>query len=159
MEAAAVSLAGILGRSADAPFLELTLPARRESLALMRATVEPFLLEQIPTAADVSLDEILLAVQEAGTNIVRHAYPNWSEPGPLRMALEVSPHLLRIAMVDEGPGYDPQEIPPPDFSHPGEGGFGLHLMRVTMSKVTYQRNPGHNVLLLEKTLLPAEGVA
>ena len=69
------------------------------------------------------------------------------------MRAEISPYLLRIAVVDEGRGYDPEAIPAPDPWSPREGGFGLHLIRTTMSKVTYHQRGNQNVLLMEKSLL------
>jgi len=64
----------------------------------------------------------------------------------------VAPGLLRFTILDEGPGYDPDEVPPPDFANPRDGGYGLHLMRTTMSKVACARRGGRNVLVMEKAL-------
>ena len=68
------------------------------------------------------------------------------------MRAEVTTGLLRFTILDEGPAYDPEGIPPPDFDHPRDGGYGLHLMRMTMSKVACSRRSGRNVLVMEKAL-------
>jgi serine/threonine-protein kinase RsbW len=136
-----------------APRLELTLPATREHLALIRDTCERFLAPELERAAcRESLGDVLLALQEAISNVVRHAYREQSEPGAVTVRLEVESQLLRLTVLDDGPGYDPAGIPTPDFKNPRDGGYGVHLMRSTMSKVSYARRSGRNVLLMEKAL-------
>jgi serine/threonine-protein kinase RsbW len=99
----------------------------------------------------------MLALQEACTNVVRHAYPPPGPPGTIGVKARLTRHLLRFTVTDEGPGYDPATVPPPDFSRPQEGGYGLHLMRKTMSRVTYRRAKGHNELILDKALHEPDG--
>ena len=68
------------------------------------------------------------------------------------MRAELLPTLLRLTVQDEGASYDPARVPPPDFVHPRDGGYGLHLMRSTMSKVAYSKRGTRNVLVMEKAL-------
>ncbi len=133
--------------------LEITLPAARENLSVVRDSIEPFLTKQLARygATDV-IPDALLALQEAATNVVRHAYGSEVDRGQLRVRAEISPYLLRLTVVDSGPGYDFEAVPKPDVAHPRDGGFGVHLMREAMSRVSYLRRPGRNTLLLEKTL-------
>jgi len=133
--------------------LLLTVPATAAALPLLRATLEPFLAAQLETlGATPLLQDVVVALGEAVSNVVRHAYPDRVEPGPLRVRAQVTPWLLRLEIVDEGPGYDLASVPRPDFDRPRPGGYGLHLMRETMSRVSYQRATGRNTLLLEKAL-------
>jgi anti-sigma regulatory factor (Ser/Thr protein kinase) len=62
------------------PELELTLPARAESLAIVRDTLRS--LGAALTIDEQRLADICLAVTEACTNVVLHAYPDGRE-GPL----------------------------------------------------------------------------
>ncbi len=140
------------GERVDAQF-EVTLPASRDSLPTARALCESFLTAELARHhASGALADVLLALQEATANVVCHAYRGEPDPGPLGLRIELSPWLVRITVVDAGPGYDFDTVPPPDFAHPRDGGYGLHLMRTAMSRVSYLRRPGHNVLLLEKAL-------
>jgi anti-sigma regulatory factor (Ser/Thr protein kinase) len=133
--------------------LQLTVPATASALPLLRAAFEPFLAAQLAAhAAAPLLQDVLLALGEAVSNVVRHAYPDREEAGPLRVRAQFTPWLLRLEVVDTGPGYDLASVPRPDFDRPRPGGYGLHLMRETMSRVSYQRATGRNTLLLEKAL-------
>jgi serine/threonine-protein kinase RsbW len=135
------------------PGLALRMPATRENLARVRGRVESFLrLELERRAARVPFEEVMLAVQEALANVVRHAYPADDAPGPLRVEAEVTDLLLRITVVDEGRGYDPGAVPLPDPSAPRDGGYGLFLIGRTMSRVTYRRGDDCNRLVMEKLL-------
>lgn len=154
MESALSSLTQVLGMSGCEPAVELSLPAVRDSLGLIRETLETFFHKQLPSSMPPEeVEEILLAVQEACTNVVRHAYESSEEPGRMVVRAEARAYLLRIAVIDEGLGYDPEAIPTPDPLAPREGGFGLHLIRTTMSKVSYFQHECQNVLLMEKSLL------
>jgi serine/threonine-protein kinase RsbW len=133
--------------------LELTLPATSAALAQVRAAFEPFLAAQLGAhGATAHLDDVVVALGEAVSNVVRHAYPDRAGTGAMKVRGQVSPWLLRLEIVDEGPGYDLASVPRPDFDRPRPGGYGLHLMRETMSRVSYQRAKGRNTLLLEKAL-------
>ena len=135
------------------PRLELTLPATRENLALIHETCERFLAAELERlGARTTLVDALVALQEAASNVVRHAYRERTIPGPITVRAEIEPRLLRFTVLDEGPGYDPSRVPTPDFENPRDGGYGVHLMRSAMSKVSYARRAGRNLLLMEKVL-------
>jgi serine/threonine-protein kinase RsbW len=91
---------------ADAAELHVTLPAEPESIAAVRAAVraraEALLVE--PSL----LADICLAVTEACTNVVLHAYPD-DAPGPLHVTLWATPpsggdRTLTIVVRDRGRG-------------------------------------------------------
>ena len=133
--------------------LELALPATRETVTLIQETAERYLCGELDRCGAVDvLADALIALQEATSNVVRHAYRNGANRGTIVVRVEVVPNLLRFTILDEGPAYDPDEVPPPDFAHPRDGGYGLHLMRMTMSKVACSRRGGRNVLVMEKAL-------
>ncbi len=135
------------------PRLEITLRATRECQSIIGDVIESFLKAELDRRGCRSLlHDALFALQEAIGNVVRHAYRDRADAGPIHVRADVLPHLLQISVADEGPGYDPQGVPEPDFSRPLDGGFGLHLMRATMSKVAYMRRGRRNVLLMEKVL-------
>jgi serine/threonine-protein kinase RsbW len=133
--------------------LELVLPATRENLAIIHETAERFLAGGLERSGSrARLADAMIALHEATTNVVRHAYRDQPEPGSIEVRAELLPTLLRLTVLDEGASYDPSRVPQPDFANPRDGGYGLHLMRSTMSKVAYSRRGGRNVLVMEKAL-------
>jgi len=97
------------------PDMELVLPARATNIAVVRhafgALGEAFALDQ------EILFNIRLAVTEACTNVVVHAYPDEHE-GLLEVAATLQADKLEVVVRDEGPGIGPR---------PGSPGLGLGL--------------------------------
>jgi len=140
------------------PRLEIALSATRENLAPIRETAERFLAPEFERrGCRERLPEVLVALQEASSNVVRHAYRDQDEPGSIVVRAELLPTLLRLTVLDEGPGYDPAGVAPPDPVHPRDGGYGLHLIRAIMPRVVYSRRGGRNSLLMEAPLRASEG--
>lgn len=54
--------------------------------------------------AGQSLDHLKLAVSEALTNAVLHAYPNGSAPGPVSVEVAGDQAMVRVTVSDEGAG-------------------------------------------------------
>ena len=137
--------------------LELMVPAHRESLDNIRTHTIQFLRAQLGEAMKrFPMDEVMLAVQEACANVVRHAYKSCEVPGILGLRTQFFPGMVRFTVTDEGPGYDPSSVPPPNFSNPTDGGYGVHLMRETMSKVSYYRGECCNELMLDMVTTPED---
>ncbi len=99
------------------PDLVLTLPARAENVAVVRHAIGG--LGDALDVDDQVLADVKLAVTEACTNVVVHAYGG--EDGPMEIAASVSPERLMVAIRDEGRGM----LPRPDS--PGLG-LGLPLI-------------------------------
>jgi anti-sigma regulatory factor (Ser/Thr protein kinase) len=87
------------------PDLELMLPARRENVAVARQVIrglgEGLHLER------ATLDDIALAVTEACTNVVIHAYPA-PEEGPLEVSATIEDDALTVVVRDRGSGPSPR---------------------------------------------------
>src|SRR3982751_635965 len=99
------------------PDVELTLPARAENVAVVRHA-----LGGLGEALDLdpqTLSDLKLAVTEACTNVVVHAYPDGA--GTMEIAAAIRDGRLAIAVRDEGRGM----LPRPDS--PGLG-LGLPLI-------------------------------
>jgi serine/threonine-protein kinase RsbW len=84
---------------------------------------------------------IELAAVEACTNVIRYAYRN-GPPGRIGLSVRPRGNGLEILVLDRGAPFDPTEIPRPDLANPGEGGYGVFLMREIMSEVRYERRGG-----------------
>jgi anti-sigma regulatory factor (Ser/Thr protein kinase) len=116
--------------TATRPDMELALPARAENVAVVRhafgALGEAFAVdEQI-------LSDIRLAVTEACTNVVVHAYPDGHE-GPLEVLATLEDDELSVVVRDHGPGI----VPRPDS--PGLG-LGLPLIASLAESVQLGRD-------------------
>lgn len=97
--------------------LDELFPARAESIPLARSSVADFA-GHVGTTDD-QLDRIRLAVSEAATNVVRHAYREG--PGVLQVTATAMDDELWVLVADEGCGH---QTPP---VHPGLG-WGLALI-------------------------------
>jgi serine/threonine-protein kinase RsbW len=100
-----------------APDLVLTLPARAENVAVVRHAFGG--LGDALDIEDQILADVKLAVTEACTNVVVHAYPDGE--GPMEVAAAIRDGRLSIAVRDDGRGM----LPRPDS--PGLG-LGLPLI-------------------------------
>lgn len=91
-----------------------------EPAAVPRVRAAVVALARGARASDAALDDIRLAVSEAATNVVVHAYVD-DGPGPLHVDARVEGRRLRVEVRDEGGGLRAR----PDS--PGLG-VGLPLM-------------------------------
>lgn len=82
-----------------------------------------------------TVDEILLAVDEALTNIIRHSYQG--APGAMTVALAVSGEKVEIVLEDQGRKFDPTQVPSPELPRHSPGGLGVHFIRTIMDEMIY----------------------
>jgi serine/threonine-protein kinase RsbW len=101
----------------ELPDLEITLPARAENVAVVRHAVGG--LGEVLEVDDQTLSDIKLAVTEACTNVVVHAYPD--AEGPMGLRASIEGRSLALVVTDRGRGI----VPRPDS--PGLG-LGLPLI-------------------------------
>jgi anti-sigma regulatory factor (Ser/Thr protein kinase) len=91
------------------PDIELALPARAANIAVVRHAFGA-LGDAFPVEQQI-LSNIRLAVTEACTNVVIHAYPD-GEEGPLEVIATLKDEKLEIVVRDEGPGIEPRADSP-----------------------------------------------
>jgi serine/threonine-protein kinase RsbW len=91
------------------PDMQLALPARAENIAIVRhafgALGEAYELD------DQTLSDIRLAITEACTNVVVHAYPDGSE-GPMEVRATLLGEELTVVVRDRGAGIGPRADSP-----------------------------------------------
>jgi serine/threonine-protein kinase RsbW len=90
---------------------------------------------------------VRLALGEAALNAFRHG--NLGDPDKVvRVNYLVTAAEVIVEVEDDGPGFDPSQIPDPLHGNTGEriSGRGLFLMRVYMSGVIFNRQ-GNRVTL------------
>lgn len=98
--------------------IEITLPARAENVAVVRHTLGS--LGEVLDLDEQKLSDVKLAITEACTNVVVHAYPEREGPMEVQAYLE-GRHRLTVVVRDGGRGIAPRS------DSPGLG-LGLPLM-------------------------------
>ncbi len=96
--------------------------------------------------------DLQLAVEEACTNIIQHAYGG--QGGEIEVDFEAAGADVTITIRDWGEAFSPEEANNSDLSLPLEeravGGLGLHLMGELMDEVRFTFAPGGNTLVMTK---------
>ena len=97
---------------------------------------------------------IQLAVDEACTNIIEHAYGGEGDK-KLELNSFFQDQTLTIILRDWGEPFDPSSVPEPnladDLLERRIGGLGVYLMRKLMDTVSYEASPANgNTLILTK---------
>jgi len=86
---------------------------------------------------------ITLAVDEASTNIIKHAY-KYSPEGEIIIQTDFADKKYIIKIIDAGNHFDPTSVPVPDLKEYHKqkkvGGLGMFLMKKLMDEVVYD-NP------------------
>jgi anti-sigma regulatory factor (Ser/Thr protein kinase) len=101
------------------------------------------------------MEELVVAVNEATANIVRHGYDN--DAGEIKVTVICSSEWIKVKLLDACPGFDPTSVPSPDTMLPLEerpfGGMGVHMMRTFCDELSYRRDSGGgNELILLKRI-------
>jgi len=81
-------------------------------------------------------EEILLAADEALTNVIRHAYQGG--PGKMTVFVKALEDHIEIVVEDQGKKFDPTQVPPPELPRHKPGGLGVHFIRTIMDEMVYE---------------------
>lgn len=133
---------------------EISVKSTTDNLALVRAFTKSA--AQKCGFSEETVDKIALAVDEACTNIIKHAYKN-SPEGDITVNIKVSGGKLTVAITDNGKNFDPSQVPDPDikkyYMQHKVGGLGIFLMKRLMDEVNYSSTTGNkNQVVLVKYL-------
>ena len=119
--------------------ITLRIPARAEYITLCRLALTG--LSHVRAIDDDTLAELKLALTEAVSNSVRHAYgPNGE--GHVDVTYELAPDRLGIEVVDDGEGFDPDEPASFEGEELSEGGLGIAIIRSIADDFEIQSSPG-----------------
>lgn len=111
--------------------LHLELPADARLLPMTRRAVGGYLLDA--GMAEDERADVVLALDEACANVVRHAFPH-HPGGRIRLMAEITQGGVRVEVEDDGVGFDP-EAPRRQPQPWDTSGRGLHLIRELMTSV------------------------
>jgi serine/threonine-protein kinase RsbW len=103
--------------------VRLTIPAKAEYVLLGRLALSG--ITRLRPLADETVNDLKLAVTEACTNSVRHAYDD--NGGWVDIVYELHDDRLVVEVADDGAGFDPDELE--DHGELTEGGLGIAIIR------------------------------
>jgi serine/threonine-protein kinase RsbW len=104
--------------------VRLTIPAKPEYITLCRLALTG--LSRLRPLPDEILADLKLALTEACSNSVRHAYEGGD--GSVEILYELHEDRLVIEVLDEGAGFDVEEAER-DADELSEGGLGIAIIR------------------------------
>jgi serine/threonine-protein kinase RsbW len=131
--------------------VRLRIPARAEYITLGRLALTG--LSRLRELSDETLADLKLALTEACSNSVRHAYRDGRD-GVVEILYELRRDRLVIEVSDDGPGFDYVEADGEDRELT-EGGLGLAIIRSLSDEFELaQRSPGAGARLRFVKLLP-----
>ncbi|QLK86479.1 anti-sigma B factor RsbW [Staphylococcus sp. 17KM0847] len=135
--------------------IEMRLPASPEYVSLIRLT-----LSGVFNRANASYNDIedaKIAVSEAVTNAVKHAYKNQEEKGYITVVFELAETYVKVVVSDQGASFNYQEAKQQlgpyqqneniDFLR--EGGLGLFLIEALMDEVTVSKDAGVTISMIK----------
>jgi serine/threonine-protein kinase RsbW len=130
---------------------ELSLPSRIETVAAAAAAVAEFI-NRSGVSEDAAFG-IDMAVREAVTNAVVHGNSR-DEAKRVEIVLKSSPEAVEISVHDQGPGFNPNEVPDPTEEENilKTSGRGIFFMRSFMDEVDWFLPPegGTTVRMLKR---------
>lgn len=100
-------------------------------------------------------DDVVLAIQEAITNVVRHAYL-CDEGGEMQLFISRNECQWEFRLIDYAPSVDAKDFPSRDLSVLRPGGLGVYIIEQIMDTVDYvtSKSVQENVLIMTKLLEP-----
>jgi anti-anti-sigma factor len=100
-----------------------------------------------------------LAIDEACTNIIKHAYMN--RGGEIRIDVQAGPGRVEVNIFDRGKPFEWSEVEDPNLQEYVEigkkGGLGIFLMNRLMDELDYSTSSAGNHLFMAKSIAAAAG--
>jgi len=134
---------------------QLKIPSQTDNLELIRNFVTG--IARKVGFDDEEVSKIELAVDEACTNVIEHAYQN-DKNQDIDVAVKLDYQKFTIVITDRGRSFDINDVELPDMnSYLAElrvGGLGIYLMKTLMDEVDYVVRPdGKNEVTMVKYFL------
>ena len=126
--------------------------AKAEQLILLRELVRDCLQQEDCTQDFIQ--RMVLAVNEAGMNIIQHAYNN-RDTETFRVEVFTDGKELTFCLTDFAPTADKSTIKSRDLDDIRPGGLGVHFINELMDKVDYLETPDKkygNILQMKKII-------
>lgn len=141
----AVNDAGPARQAVGEGILRITFQSRAGELKRVREAVAGAL-DKVGCATATARD-LVLAVDEACQNVIRHAYGN-DPDGEITLEIRQDDENLIVLLRDFADTIDPEKIKPRDLDQLRPGGLGTHLMQEIMDDVEFAPPRGDSGNLL-----------
>lgn len=103
--------------------------------------------------SDTVVSDVCLAVDEAYTNIIKHAY-KFDSSKNVEVDLEFDPEKVCVCLTDTGDSFDEANYTLPDIpkliKNKKRGGMGVFLMQKLMDHVDYKSRNNENEIKMYK---------
>ena len=126
---------------------DFAIPSDLAEARIVQERVEAALQAVEYTESDIF--SIKLALEEALVNAIKHG--NQMDPDKrVFISYQITPERFDVRIVDEGPGFNPEDVPDPTLPENIEKGCGrgVFLIREFMTEVSY--HPPGNVVTMCK---------
>lgn len=130
----------VQGSSRGEQAIRLTIPAKPEYVSLVRLALTG--LSRLRAVDEETLADLKLAITEAASNSVRHAYGGGS--GTVEVVYDLLPDRLVIEVTDDGEGFDygdESAATTPD-AELTEGGLGIAIIQAVSDEFELGKGPG-----------------
>ena len=120
--------------ASDTRTIEIRIPSDPAFMAVVRQVTSA-----VGALAGLPPEEtsaVTLAVDEACTNVIKHAYKH-DYCQQMILSLELKPDRLEVRLRDYGTKCEPSRIKGRDLNDVRPGGLGVHIIRKVMDEVTY----------------------
>lgn len=122
---------------------EMRIPSQADNLEIIREFVSR-VAGKVGFSED-DVNKIELAVDEACTNVIRHAYEKDSKK-PIDIVIKIDYEKLTVIITDQGKGFNPRRVRVPNMkeylAEMRVGGLGIYLMKTLMDQVDFDMQPG-----------------
>ena len=117
-------------RNGDA--VQIVVPSKAEYVRIVRKSIAEFAESLcMPRSA---VEDLEVAISEAVSNIVRHAYKGCVGARPVKVKCTHRKRRLVIDVIDRGCGFEaPPDNVAPDISFDKEGGLGIILIKLLIT--------------------------
>ena len=139
-------------RVPQADTVELRMDARPENLVLARLALGG-VAARTPLGDDVVAD-LKLAVTEACTNAIEHAYAGNPGANEIVVRFALDDDALSVEVQDWGVGFDTEVEPPRDDELRDRAGVGLILIRSLTDELTIESGGAGTTISFGKRLRP-----
>jgi serine/threonine-protein kinase RsbW len=123
-----------MSQTSDRGVVSLSIPAKAEYIALCRLALAG--LAQVRALEPETLADLKVALNEACSNSIRHAYEE-GRVGAVDIRYELNGEKLAVEVADEGSGFDLHTRPATDGDL-DEGGLGIAIIRALTDELAIE---------------------
>jgi serine/threonine-protein kinase RsbW len=129
--------------------VSLSIPARAEYIVLCRLALTG--LARSRALEPEVLADLKLALTEACSNSIRHAYQDDDRVGTVEVRYQLAADRISVEVVDDGVGFDP-DATTTDEGELDEGGLGIAIIRALVDEFSIESDGTGSLLRFTKFL-------